>query len=139
MTIVDALKAKGATGSTIAEAVTTLPAVTPSSLPEVTASDNGDVLTVVEGAWAKATPSGGGIQMATVGEGGVLDKSFNDLVGSVCFLDMEKTIAYPYRYESLPQREEYSYAFITYDTEEGWIVLHFFATSPTEHMTMVEG
>lgn len=29
-----------------------------SSLPSVTASDNGDVLTVVEGAWAKATPSG---------------------------------------------------------------------------------
>ena len=29
------------------------------SLPKVTASDNGDVLTVVEGAWAKATPSAG--------------------------------------------------------------------------------
>ena len=30
-----------------------------SSLPDVTAEDNGDVLTVVEGAWSKATPSGG--------------------------------------------------------------------------------
>lgn len=29
-------------------------------LPEVTEDDNGDVLTVVEGAWAKAEPSGGG-------------------------------------------------------------------------------
>ena len=29
-------------------------------LPSVTTDDNGDVLTVVEGAWAKATPSGGG-------------------------------------------------------------------------------
>lgn len=29
-------------------------------LPTVTADDNGDVLTVVEGAWDKATPSGGG-------------------------------------------------------------------------------
>lgn len=29
-------------------------------LPAVTASDNGDVLTVVEGAWAKAAPSAGG-------------------------------------------------------------------------------
>ena len=31
-----------------------------SELPAVTSSDNGDVLTVVEGSWAKATPSGGG-------------------------------------------------------------------------------
>ena len=31
-----------------------------SGLPEVTTDDNGDVLTVVEGQWAKATPSGGG-------------------------------------------------------------------------------
>ena len=30
-----------------------------SSLPEVSADDNGDVLTVVEGEWAKAAPSGG--------------------------------------------------------------------------------
>lgn len=29
-----------------------------SGLPDVTADDNGDVLTVVEGAWAKKTPSG---------------------------------------------------------------------------------
>ena len=29
-----------------------------SDLPSVTAADNGDVLTVVDGAWAKATPSG---------------------------------------------------------------------------------
>ncbi len=32
----------------------------PSALPTVTSDDNGDVLTVVEGAWAKATPSAGG-------------------------------------------------------------------------------
>lgn len=30
-------------------------------LPEVTDADNGDVLTVVEGEWAKAAPSGGGV------------------------------------------------------------------------------
>ncbi len=32
-----------------------------SDLPNVTSDDNGDVLTVVDGAWAKATPSGGGL------------------------------------------------------------------------------
>lgn len=31
-------------------------------LPEVTEDDNGDVLTVVEGAWAKAEASGGGVE-----------------------------------------------------------------------------
>lgn len=30
------------------------------NLPPVTSDDNGDVLTVVDGKWAKATPSGGG-------------------------------------------------------------------------------
>lgn len=32
---------------------------TDSGLPTVTSSDNGDVLTVVEGVWAKAEPQGG--------------------------------------------------------------------------------
>ena len=32
----------------------------PAALPSVTSDDNGDVLTVVSGAWAKAAPSGGG-------------------------------------------------------------------------------
>ena len=34
-------------------------------LPEVTADDNGDVLTVVEGEWAKASPSSDGILIVT--------------------------------------------------------------------------
>lgn len=41
-----------------------------SSLPSVTASDNGDVLTVVNGAWAKATPSsGGGVLVVNITNG----------------------------------------------------------------------
>ena len=32
----------------------------PKELPTVTSVDNGDVLTVVDGAWEKSTPSGGG-------------------------------------------------------------------------------
>ena len=36
-----------------------------SDLPEVSASDNGDVLTVVNGEWDKATPSTGNINYST--------------------------------------------------------------------------
>ena len=35
------------------------------ALPEVSATDNGDVLTVVEGEWAKAAPAGGGLVVET--------------------------------------------------------------------------
>lgn len=37
-----------------------------SSLPAVTSEDNGDVLTVVDGEWGKAAPSGGGGDMLVV-------------------------------------------------------------------------
>ena len=59
-----------------------------SSLPEVTSDDNGDVLTVVEGEWAKAAPSGGGIYWVTLTPDDVEDtytanKSYNDVAGAV--------------------------------------------------------
>ena len=37
-----------------------------SNLPEVTSDDNGDVLTVVDGAWAKAEPGGGGARIVKI-------------------------------------------------------------------------
>ena len=42
------------------------------SLPSVTAEDDGDVLTVVSGAWAKATPSAG-VEWVTVTKGELAD------------------------------------------------------------------
>ena len=54
-----------------------------SDLPSVTAEDNGDVLTVVEGAWAKASPSGGGgcmkITASEVEGSVVLDKNYSEI------------------------------------------------------------
>jgi len=51
-----------------------------SELPEVTADDNGDVLTVVNGAWAKAAPGGGGALVVTVNEEtGALDKTWQEI------------------------------------------------------------
>lgn len=54
------------------------------NLPAVTSDDNGDVLTVVEGTWAKATPSGGGVSplLCTPSvSGGIcsLDKTFKEI------------------------------------------------------------
>jgi len=49
-------------------------------LPAVTADDNGDVLTVVEGAWAKAAPSGGLVVTATTDDGTTtLDQKWQDI------------------------------------------------------------
>ena len=53
------------------------------SLPSVTAEDDGDVLTVVDGAWAKATPSGGGgplvIGVTSVDDVYTLNKTWKEI------------------------------------------------------------
>ena len=60
-----------------------------SSLPEVTSDDNGDVLTVVEGAWAKATPKNNEFVVTytvTESEGAMsatCDKEYSDIVSAI--------------------------------------------------------
>lgn len=103
MTILDALKGlyaklggqKSADNiQTIGEALEDITGVAVNgsdALPAVTAVDNGDVLTVVEGAWAKAAPSGGGgasvmfvdstYDNAT--ETSTLNKTFNEIYDAI--------------------------------------------------------
>ena len=54
-----------------------------SELPEVSADDNGDVLTVVEGAWAKAAPTGGNIIISRTGANNALDKTWQEIFDAV--------------------------------------------------------
>ena len=67
------------------EIVEVEPVAPEAGLPEVTVSDNGDVLTVVEGAWAKAAPSGGGERYLVTetpqpgGSTAVLDKTAGEI------------------------------------------------------------
>lgn len=53
-------------------------------LPEVTSDDNGDVLTVVDGAWAKAAPSGGSdlfvIDVTFVDDTPTINKTFSEVM-----------------------------------------------------------
>ena len=50
-----------------------------SNLPDVSAADNGDVLTVVNGAWDKAAPSGGGGVLVVRDTDGTLDKTWQEI------------------------------------------------------------
>ena len=50
-----------------------------SNLPAVTSADNGDVLTVVNGAWDKAAPSGGGGVLVVHDANGTLDKTWQEI------------------------------------------------------------
>ena len=86
-----------------------------SSLPAVTSEDNGDVLTVEDGAWAKAAPSGGGQFIITVTANEAetelsVDKTYQEIVSAfaegktfyLIYTDSlyEVQFAAPYAYES---------------------------------------
>ena len=82
-----------------------------SDLPEVTADDNGDVLTVVEGAWSKATPSGSGVLVVTAIE--IIDGAKGET----------KSFAVTYRLDKTAG-EIYSAA------QTGMVVMHMAAHEP---------
>lgn len=63
-------------------------------LPEVTATNNGNVLKVVNGRWAVGAASGGSIQPVIAkatsrNMGFVLDKTYNDLFGKLAYVKFE--------------------------------------------------
>lgn len=90
---VDKAKAEASWGGTFAEAavsaletagIVLVDGALPSGggLPEVSASDNDDVLTVVDGAWAAAAPSGGGgLKVGITRDGGIyaMDQTAGDI------------------------------------------------------------
>ena len=98
-------------------------------LPSVTAEDDGDVLTVVSGAWAKATPSGGGggvlIVNATVSNDETtitMDKTYREI--ATALQSGGAVLKFPANYEDYSERitnivycSIYSYV----DDEEGEI------------------
>lgn len=119
-------------------------------LPAVTSDDNGDVLTVVEGAWAKAAPSGDNVVI--LNETAVATKSFNDFVA---YAVAGKTVFIVFTGEDAPNLPWFTFCWITaggYDNNTNKYVVNatsvdagttsfnmtFVADTATEPMTMTE-
>lgn len=84
-----------------------------SSLPDVTASDNGMVLTVVDGEWDKANPSGGGTSdcVLVINENeGTLDKTWDEIANAIAG---GKLCVIPNVYISDEKIEEAGFYFVT--------------------------
>ena len=104
------------------EQISTVSSGGSSSLPEVTSDDNGDVLTVVEGAWAKAQPSGGGLvcrlQEQDLGEQGIrryFDKSVAEIVDAM----NNGQAVYVYQSNEQQQIQSYDLLFAVYMQSDG--------------------
>lgn len=64
-----------------------------SSLPEVNSGDNGKVLTVVNGAWDKATASGGGEQLCIVNISITIDEETGTITSQECDKTYEQVLS----------------------------------------------
>lgn len=120
-----------------------------SSLPAVTADDNGDVLTVVSGEWAKAEPAGIPSGLCTFDNDGVLDKSYHDILnmmasGIIPYItepgvdnsNYTTTYMLMWTYE-YPDPDDYACSIMFYgydDTIDTWQSVYFAQTDPNELM-----
>ena len=112
-------------------------AQSPAELPAVTSDDNGDVLTVVDGAWGKAAPGGGGATVVHYsGDTTHLDMTAEELLAAakssftilVFVSDTEETampLVYAYRFENsytfvFGTEIEQAYAVFTADSGSGY-------------------
>lgn len=94
-----------------------------SSLPAVTADDNGDVLTVVSGEWAKAEP---GSSTILINFSDIGDYSYNDIMG---YINAGKLVVLVNVTD--PDINEIYYAYLTYTIpsdisidEPAYVVFH---------------
>lgn len=122
-----------------------------SSLPAVTSADNGDVLTVVNGAWDKAAPSGGVMIIHLDLGTGVTDKTWQQvhdalaagvpvyMLFSVTEESTEHTFVYPCylaSYNNPDASSLYSAAFLAISTtQDGPCVTNlFYADTADEYL-----
>ena len=101
-----------------------------SGLPEVTSEDNGDVLTVVEGSWAKAAPTGGNGALIVHGNllTRALDKTWQEIHDAAPLVWMEAEGSYAPCCAVYEDEGDYVAIFVEYQ-QNGNIFRDYVATS----------
>ena len=91
-------------------------------LPEVTEDDNGSVLTVVEGAWDKAEPSGGGFSIPVLTLSATEDENIYEVDG-ITKEDLENGNVFPI-YEANFPNDNVRYFYLLQEYGQGYIKLY---------------